>query len=211
MSSKNDALAIETRAASGTTASQALRKTGKIPGVLFGHGSAPMPIAFDAKTFDELLHSGGRNRLLQITLDGGARDTALIREVQRDPVTRSILHADFQRVRATEEISATLPIVAVGTAAGVKDFGGIMEIVSRTIDVRGPANALPEQIEIDVSALGIHDHISASDVKLPAGIAIETDPGTVMIAIAAPTVQEEEAPAPAAAEVPTVAETSTES
>jgi large subunit ribosomal protein L25 len=211
MTTSSDTLAAEVRAKCGTAASHALRRAGKIPGVLFGHGAAPTAIALDARVFSDLLHAGGRNRLLTIVLDGTSRDTAMIRDVQRDPISRRILHADFQRVGATEEIVATLPVVTLGVPRGVAEFSGVLEVVSHTIDVRGPANALPDRIELDVSGLGVHEHISAGDLKLPPGIELEADPATVLVSVAPSTIarQLEEAAAPPAetpaAEVPLVA------
>jgi large subunit ribosomal protein L25 len=213
MTTTSDTLAAELRAKVGTTSSNALRRDGKIPGVLFGHGADPTAIAFNARTLTEMLHAGGRNRLLTIVLDG-KRDTALVRDVQRHPLSRRILHVDFQRVGATEEISATLPIVTVGVAKGVAEFGGVLEVVSHTIGVRGPANALPDQIEIDVTELGVHEHVSAGDLKLPANIKLDVDPATVLVSVAPSTVarqlEEETAAAgeaPEATEVPLVAGT----
>jgi large subunit ribosomal protein L25 len=212
MTTTSDTLAAELRAKVGTTSSNALRRDGKIPGVLFGHGAAPTPIALNARAVSEQLHAGGLNRLLTIEVDG-KHDTALVRDVQRDPISRRILHVDFQRVGATEEISATLPIVTLGVARGVAELGGVLELVSHTLDVRGPANALPAQIEIDVTGLGVHEHVSAGDLKLPPGIKLDADPATVLVSVAPSTVArqlEEEAAAvetPAAAEVPLVAET----
>jgi large subunit ribosomal protein L25 len=205
----NDTLAVETRADTGTTAAKKLRHDGKVPGVLFGHGSAPVPIVLNAKAFDELLHAGGKNHLLTITVDGSTKDTALVREVQRDPITRRVLHADLQRVSATEEIFASLPLVTIGVPEGVRTGGGVMDVISHTVDVKGPANALPESIEVDVSALEMHGHITAGDLKLPAGFSLDIEPSTVLIAIAASRTERdsEAAAAPAAAEVPTVAET----
>jgi large subunit ribosomal protein L25 len=212
MTSTSDTLAAELRAKVGTTSSNALRRDGKVPGVLFGHGDPPAAIALNARTLSEQLHAGGLNRLLTIELDG-KRDTAMVRDVQRDPISRRILHVDFQRVGATEEISATLPIVTVGVAKGVAEFGGVLELVSHTIDVRGPANALPAQIEIDVTDLGVHEHISASDLKLPAGITLDVEPATVLVSVAPSTVarqlEEEAAGAatPEGAEAPAAAAT----
>src|SRR5271156_2307836 len=160
MASKNDVLAVETRTNIGTTAANSLRKGGRVPGVLFGHGAAPTPISLDAKAFYELLHAGGRNHLLDITIDGSTKDTALVREVQRHPISRRVLHADLQRVSATEEISASLPLVPVGVAEGVKNDGGVMDLVLHTVDVTGPANALPEHIEVDVTQLSIGDRLT---------------------------------------------------
>jgi large subunit ribosomal protein L25 len=208
MATTNNALAIKTRAHTGTTAATAVRRAGGVPGTLFGHGKDPISIELDAKAFDELLHHGGKNHLLEITIDGGSKDTALIRDVQRDPISRRIIHADLQRVSATEEISAALPLVTIGVPVGVKEFGGVMDVITRTVAVLGPANALPESIEADVSGLGIHEHLTAGDLKLPAGIKLDLDPATVLVAIE-PSRTETEAeapPAPEGTEVPTVAE-----
>jgi len=210
MATTNDTLAITTRHHIGTTASSALRKAGRVPGILFGHGSAPASIEVDAKAFDELLHRGGKNHLLDITIDGGLRDTALIREVQRHPITRRVIHADLQRVGATEEIEASLPLVTVGTAEGVKNSGGVMDVVLHAIAVTGPANALPESIEVDVSNLGINDHLTAGDLKLPPSLKLAIEPSTILVSIEASKTEAEAAeaapPAPAA-DVPTVDET----
>src|SRR5579859_4795323 len=128
MTRKNDALALLTRERTGTTGSNNARRDGKIPGILYGHGSKALAVEVDAHAFDQLLHGGGRNHLLEITIDGKNKDTALVREVQRDPISRRVVHADFQRVGATEEISALLPLVTIGTAEGVRQFGGVMDV-----------------------------------------------------------------------------------
>jgi large subunit ribosomal protein L25 len=208
MPTKNDALTAHTRETTGTTSASALRHSGKVPAVLYGHGSPSVAIALDAKSFDVLLHGGGKNRLLQLTLDGRI-DTALIRDVQRDPITRRVVHADLQRVSATEEISASLPLATVGIADGVRNSGGVMDVVLHTIDVKGPANALPEQIEVDVSGLALHQHLTAGDIALPSNLKLDMDPATLLVAIEPSRTESEAAetaPAPVAAEVPTVGE-----
>jgi len=209
MATTNSALVVKTRAKTGTTAAIAVRKAGSVPGTLYGHGKAPLSIEVDARAFDELLHRGGKNQLLEIALDDGAKDTALIRDVQRDPISRRVVHADLQRVSATEEISASLPMVFVGTPDGVRNFGGVMDVIVRTLDVIGPANALPESIEVVVDQLGIHEHLSAGEVTLPEGIALDMDPGTVLVSVEPSRTESEAEVAPVVAEgveVPTVAE-----
>jgi large subunit ribosomal protein L25 len=209
MATTNSALAVKTRAKTGTTAATAVRRAGGVPGTLYGHGNAPLSIELDARAFDELLHGGGKNQLLEITLDDGAKDTALIRDVQRDPISRRVIHADLQRVSATEEISASLPIVFVGTPEGVRNSGGVMDVIVRTLGVIGPANALPESIEAVVDHLEIHEHLSAGELSLPEGITLDMDPGTVLVAVEPSRTEVEAEAAPAVAEgaeVPTVAE-----
>lgn len=215
MSKPNDRLSVETRARIGTAGSNALRRTGKIPAILYGHGADSKPVAIEAKAFEELLHAGGRNRLLTLTIDGGTQDTALVRDVQRDAISRRVLHADLQRVGATEEISASLPLVTTGVPDGVRNFGGVMDVIVHAIDVSGPANALPEQIEADVSALGLHGHLTAGELALPPGIKLAIDPSTIVIAIEASRVEQEAVeaaePAVSPAETPTVSDGARES
>jgi large subunit ribosomal protein L25 len=209
MATKNIALAVRTRTKTGSTAAAAVRRAGNVPGVLFGHGSPPLAIEIGARPFDELLHGGGKNHLLEITLDGSVKDTALIREVQRDPITRRVVHADLQRVGATEEITASLPLITVGVPIGVKDAGGVMDVVLHAVEVTGPANALPEALEADVSGLGVHDHLKAGDLKLPAGITLAVEASTILVSIEPPRTEAAQTAAeggPAAGEVPTVAE-----
>ena len=208
MATTKTSLAVTKREKTGTTASHHVRHEGKVPGVLYGHGSEPLAIELDARAFDELLHAAGKNALLDIAIDGKP-DTALVREVQRHPITRRVIHADLQRVSATEEISASLPLVAVGVADGVKNSGGVLDTVLHQIDVKGPANALPEQIEVDVTAMGVGDHITAGDVKLPGKLKLDMDAHAILFSVEASKTEAEAAeaaPAVPDADVPTVGE-----
>jgi large subunit ribosomal protein L25 len=195
-------LPIEHRDRAGTTGSNALRAHGKVPAVLYGHGTAPLHLAFEAKAFDELLHSGGRNGVITLTLAGKKTDTALVRDVQRNPVTRKLQHVDLQRVSEHEAVHAKLPIVTVGTPIGVREFGGVMDVLLHEIDVEAPVDELPEHIEVDVTALGIHQHTIASAIKLPKGFKLLTPGETIVVSVeASKTAQHlEEAAAGATAE-----------
>ncbi len=176
-------LPIERRSRLGTTDARALRRNGKIPAVLYGHGTQPQAIAFARKDVEDVLHHGGRTSLITLTIDGKRFETALLRDVQIDPVSRRMIHADLQRVSASETVHAKLPIVTQGTATGVRDFGGVMDVVAHEIEVSGPANQLPDRLEVDVSALGIHEHVMASDVPLPQGFTLVTPPETLVVTV----------------------------
>jgi len=178
-----DTLLVETRRSSGTTKTRALRRSGKIPGMLFGHGAAPLSIALDEKAFAELVGTGGKNRLLNLTIDGKNKDTALIRDLQRDPLSRRILHADLQRTGASETVTAKLRVIAVGVAEGVKNQGGVLDIITHELEVQCPATSVPEHLEIDVSPLGMRQHINAEDVILPAGFKMKTPADTVVVSV----------------------------
>ena len=144
---------IHTRAEIGTTGAKKARREGRIPGALYGHGDA-QAIAVDAKTLNELLTSGGQSHIVEAMI-GGKKESVLLREVQRDPITHRPIAADFQRVSSTEAIYASVPIVTVGVAPGVKEGGGVMDVVTHALEVRGPAGSLPEHFELDVSALNV--------------------------------------------------------
>jgi large subunit ribosomal protein L25 len=182
VASKELTLSIERRIKTGTTNAQALRRAGKVPAVVYGHGDAPLHVAFDVRAFDELLHHGGRTNIIALTLDG-KRDTALVRELQRNPVSRKIEHVDFQRVSADEEVHAKLPIVTVGTARGVRDLGGVMDILIHEIEVEGPAAQLPDHFDVDVSNLEIHQHITAGQVVLPKNFKLLTPADAIVVSI----------------------------
>jgi len=179
---------IETRTGSGTTGAKKSRREGKVPGALYGHGDA-QAIAVDMRTLADLIATGGASHVVDATIDGKHR-----------PIS-----ADFQRVSQTEAITASISIVTVGVATGVKESGGVMDVVTHAIDVKGPAGKLPEQFEIDVSALNVYGHITAGDVKLPAGFTLITPADTVIVAIEAGRTAAEEAALTVAAPVPEAA------
>jgi large subunit ribosomal protein L25 len=176
-------LSIETREKLGTTGAAALRRHGKIPAVVYGHGTAAQNIAIDARAFNDILHHGGRNSIITLTDGGKKGETALVRELQIDPVSRRIIHADLLRVSADEAVTVELPVVTVGAARGVRESGGVMDVLNHTLEIEGPANRIPEHLEVDVTELGIHEHINAGDVKLPNGFTMVTPSDTVVVAI----------------------------
>jgi large subunit ribosomal protein L25 len=205
VANKEFSLAVEQRAKLGTTGSHGLRAAGKLPAVLYGHGVVPEHLALDAHAFDELIHRAGRNAI--ITLTGGSKvQTVLVRQIQRHPVSRRVIHADLQRISADETIDARLAIVTIGVAEGVRNSGAVMDVITHELEIAGPASRIPEHLEIDVTALGIHEHVTAGEVPLPAGFKLITPPETVVVAIEpSRTAHElEEAAAPAEAAEPEV-------
>jgi large subunit ribosomal protein L25 len=194
-------LTIHTRAKTGTTGAKAARREGLVPGVLYGHGS-PLSIAVTSRDLADLLSTGGQSHIVDATI-GGKHDSVLLRDVQRHPISHRPIAADFQRVSLTEEVYATVPIVTVGVPPGVKDDGGVLDTVTHALEIKGPAGKLPEELSVDVSALGIGDRILASQVALPAGFALVTGGETTVVsveltrAIAGETVPAETEAAPA--------------
>jgi large subunit ribosomal protein L25 len=178
-------LPVERRDRVGTSSAQHLRRDGKIPAVLYGHGRDPLHLAIEARALDELLHHGGRTNVITLTLDGKKADTAMVREIARHPVSHKIAHVDLQRVSEHEAVHAKVPIVTVGTARGVRDFGGVMDVLVHEIDVEGPIDELPDQLQVDVADLGIHQHVTAGQISLPKGFKLLTGADTVVVSVEA--------------------------
>ncbi len=184
MASKETSLSIEHRERTGTSNAHALRAAGKIPGVLYGHGTEPVHIAVEARALDDLMHHGGSHGVVTL-LDGKKRETVMIREIQRHPVSRKVSHVDWQRVSAHESVHAKVGIVAVGTARGVRDFGGVMDVLVHDLELDGPIDELPDHIDVDVSDLGIHQHITAGEITLPKKFKLLTAPDTIVVSVEA--------------------------
>jgi large subunit ribosomal protein L25 len=166
------------------------RAAGQIPGVLYGHGETPVAVAVVARDFDVALRGhAGANPLVNLKLDS-VEYTALIRAVQRDPLTDHILHLDFQHISLTETIEVQVSVHLVGLAIGVKDGGGILEHIVRSVEVRCLPAAIPSSIDVDVSLLNVGDSIHTRDLVVK-DVTILTDPDATIATVVAPTVMEE--------------------
>mgnify|MGYP001585334808 FL=1 len=143
------------------------RAAGHIPAVLYGHGEEPVPVSIQAREFDLALrgHKGG-NPIVNLAV-GGGEYTALIRDVQYDPVSHGILHLDFQHISLTETIEVKVTVHLTGLPLGVKDGGGILETILRELEVRCLPTAIPPSIEVDVSHLNIGDSVHVREVTVP--------------------------------------------
>jgi len=165
----------ETRTAVGKGVG-ALRRSGKVPGVVYGHGIAASHIQMDAKELTNTLRKISRNRLITLEFGAGvAPKNVLTREVQRDPVKRTLKHVDFYEVSMTEKITVRVPVVYLGESADVKGGAGILNEEMNAIEIRCLPADLIEKIEVDVSGLSIDQSLHVSDLKLPAGIEILDD------------------------------------
>jgi large subunit ribosomal protein L25 len=166
------AIVAQSRSNTGKGAARSLRREGKVPAVIYGHGREPMALAVEAKAFGKVLDIiGGEAALLDVAIDGAAPVKALVREVQRNPVRRSdVIHIDFYAVVAGEPIVVDVPVHIVGVADGVRNQGGVLDHHLHRISIRVlPAN-IPEHIDIDVTHLNVGDAIHVRDIPaLPAG------------------------------------------
>jgi large subunit ribosomal protein L25 len=161
-------------------------------------GEIPVAVSVGAREFDVALrgHKGG-NAIVNLSVSG-SDFTALVRDVQYDPVTHQILHLDFQHISLTESIEVGVPIHLTGIAVGVKDGGGILEPITRELEVRCLPTAIPQSIDVDVSALNIGDSIHVRDLQL-GDLQVLTDPDTTIATVVPPSVMEEKPAEEAAA------------
>ena len=174
-------LTFHTRAKTGTTGAKAARREGRVPGVLYGHGS-PLSISVESRDLADLLATGGQSHIVDATIDG-KHDSVLLRDVQRHPISHRPIAADFQRVSQTEAVTASVPIVLLGVSPGVKDDGGVLDTVTHALEIKGPAGKLPEELTLDVSALEIGSHIAAHEVALPAGFTLLTPGDAIVVSV----------------------------
>jgi large subunit ribosomal protein L25 len=183
----------------GKGAARSARRAGRIPGVIYGHGQAAVAVNVELRDFVNALRQvQGGNLIVTLQLKSGDK-TALVREVQRDPLSLEILHLDFQEVSLTERVRVEVTVHLIGIPRGVKDGGGILQHVVRTIEVECLATAIPASIDADVAQLEIGDSLHVRDLAA-GGVTIVTDPDQTIVTVVPPTVYEAPAPAEAPAE-----------
>ena len=185
-------LSVEPREALGKGAVGRLRRKGLVPAILYGGGSAPVTLAVTPAEVQRTLHGHGAGGVLvTLRLPGDAEPrTAVVRELQYDPVRDTLIHIDFQAVRMDEEITVEVPIHVVGEAAGVKEQSGVLALLIRTVEVSCLPSLIPERIDVDVSSLRIHDVATVANLQLPEGVRVTT-PTSQPVATVAPPMAEE--------------------
>jgi large subunit ribosomal protein L25 len=197
-------LEIEARETGGTSTARAVRRTGKIPGVLYGNGREPYVFAVESRELREALSkAGGRHAVLEVKVPGaGTPIHAVIKDIQLHPLRDTMTHFDLLEVRMDRAIQATVSIVFVGEAEGVKTYGGILAQNAHELTIEALPGDLPEHVEIDISELGIGDSIKLSDLPEVKGMTYIGDPETMLASVAqpkGPTAEEEAAEAEAEA------------
>lgn len=183
------ALTARLRDEKGTSAARQCRREGFIPGVVYGHGKAPSNIAVAHKEFAVLLRHHGASHVIDLTIEGQVKDAdagVVLKEMQRDPVTREVLSLDFQWISMSEKVEMTVPVTLVGEAPGVKSEGGALEQVMHEILVSCLPGNLPEAITVDISGLSLGTSLHVSDVQAPEGVEILADAEATIVTIAKP-------------------------
>ncbi len=191
------------RTPGGKNVNRRLRKSGKIPAVLYGPRTEPRAVTVDPETVKNILYSdSGKNTIFTVSVGGGAHTHAMVKDYQLDPVQGNLIHCDLLEIAMDRLLKLTVDIELVGEAEGVKVDGGIMDTVTRSIEVECLPSDIPDSIKVDVSHLKINDYIRVKNVQVDPKVKILTDPEVVIVTIVPPIKEEvpvaEAAPAEAA-------------
>ncbi len=197
-------LDAESRANTGKGAARSLRRAGKVPATIYGHGIPTRSLTIDFTAIGRLLETiGGEAALLDVCIDGGAPVQALLREVQRNPVRRSdVIHLDLYAVHENEPIIVEVPVRIIGTAEGVRNQGGVLDHHLHRITLKVLPADIPDHIEVDVTNLVVNHAIHVSDISVLKGeimndgsvsiVSVVISRAEVVAEVAAPTTDEPE-------------------
>jgi large subunit ribosomal protein L25 len=193
-------LAAETRTTSGKGPARQLRMAGRIPATLYGAKREPLSLTLDPKQVLQILRSeSGHNTIFQLAVAGGETTAAMVVDTQREPLQGRLLHVDLKRIAMDQAIRVKIPVHTLGEAAGVKLQGGILEVVTREIEIECLPAEIPEHISVDVSELTIGQNLRVGDLKLEGNRRVLTDADRVIAHVVAVKEVVEPAPAEAAA------------
>jgi large subunit ribosomal protein L25 len=179
-------LSATPRDGTGKGSARSLRAQGKVPAVIYGHGREPQSLAIETRELEKLLSKiSAESTVIELSMDGTSART-LIREIQRHPFKRQILHVDFQELVAGEKITVRIPIVLMGVPEGVRQDGGILDQVMRELEIEvDPAN-IPNHVEVDVNPLRIGDSVHVNEIPLPEGVELVGESDSTVCVVSAP-------------------------
>jgi large subunit ribosomal protein L25 len=180
----------------GTRAAKRMRAQGRIPAVVYGHKQEVLAVSVDNDQIVSLVRRGAHG-LLELDIEG-AKESAVIKDMQWDVFGREVLHVDFARVSADEKVTLEVPITLRGTAPGIGE-GGVLEHVLHSIEIECPATNIQQNVVVSVNGLHLNQSVLVKDLKFIEGVRTLADPDQVVVQVVVPTVVEEE---PAAAEAP---------
>jgi large subunit ribosomal protein L25 len=191
-------LSATARPGTGKGAARSLRRDGRLPAVIYGHAREPLALSVPERDFERLLEKvAAENTVIELHIDGSMSRT-LIREIQRHPVKRNVLHVDFQELVAGERVIVRIPIVLQGIPDGVRQAGGILSQIMQELECRVDPLNMPGRIEVDVTSVTIGHSVHVSEITIPEGVEVLDDPESAVAIVAAPKEEVVEVPAPGA-------------
>ena len=175
---------VQKREKTGKGANRRARSGGLIPAVVYGGGKESVSIEIDRKSMLELMKKAGSEHPIFLLKLGDNQRHAMIREVQTHPISRQVVHIDFQRVMMDQKLHVKVPVELVGTAYGVKSQGAVLDFVTREVEVECLPGDIPGHLELDVTGLHANQHAEARDLKLPAGVTLLDSEDKVIASVA---------------------------
>ncbi len=178
-------LEVHPREAAGKNVNRRLRAAGELPAVVYGAGKETLPIRVETRKVEELLKlASGENTvfLLELAGTGQSRHT-MIRELQSDSITGELIHIDFQRVLMDQAVRVSVPIEIVGEATGVRNEAGLLDFITREVEVECLPAEIPNQIRLDVKPLHVGQHVEAGELEIPKGVKLLEEPERVIVSI----------------------------
>jgi large subunit ribosomal protein L25 len=188
-----ETIEVKTRDAVGTSRVRKLRATGLVPAILYGHGETNVNLAIAKDAVNKVVRHGTK----MLSLTGAVQDTALLREVQWDAFGIDIIHVDLTRVSRDEAVEVTLPVELHGEAPGLSE-GGQLKFTTHELHIRCPAGSIPEHLVVAMGNLHLGQSVHANEVPLPEGATMLTPATVVVVQIAQPVAEGEEAAAASA-------------
>ncbi|HXA06487.1 MAG TPA: 50S ribosomal protein L25 [Bryobacteraceae bacterium] len=190
----------EARASRGKNEARRTRRAGLIPAVVYGAFKDPVPIAVSPKQIAQILHSKtGHNTIFNLSIKDGESAAVMVVDGQHDPIKGHLLHVDLKRIDLSKRIRVSVPIIVQGEPKGVKQQGGLLESITREVEIECLPNEIPENFTIDVGELLIGQSKRASDLALSDSVKLISSPDSVLAHVITIKVVEEPAPAEAAA------------
>jgi large subunit ribosomal protein L25 len=175
-------LTATTGRTTGTRSSRRLRAEGKVPAVVYGLGRDPVAVTVDWRELrTALITDAGVNALIDLSIEGeGESQLAIVKDMQRHPIKRSVDHVDFLLIRRDQEITVEVPLVAEGEATALENDGGMIETLLNSVPINAMPGSIPDQLTYDITSMAIGDTIKIADLSLPAGVSTDLDPEDVI-------------------------------
>jgi len=190
-------LSASPRQATGKGAARQARFRGRVPAVIYGHGRDTQPLELEAKALEKALQGvEPASTIIDLAVDGKTVKT-LIREIQRHPIRPDIIHVDFYEIHATEKVKLKVPVHLVGNPDGVRNAGGVLDQVTREVEIEVLPENIPDRVELDVNALKIGDSLHVRDLSIP-NAKILTEAELTIATVVPPRAEEVAAPSPEA-------------
>jgi large subunit ribosomal protein L25 len=201
---KDITVSAEVRTSRGKNEARRMRREGNIPAVIYGAFQDPVSVVISPREISKIVRSSsGLNTIFNLAVTGGETSPVMVVDQQVDPIRGRLLHADLKRIDLTKRIKVTVPVHTAGEPVGVKVQGGLLEIITRAIEIECLPDEIPESFTVSVAELSIGQSVRASDVPLSGSMKLISDPQSVIAHIVSLRAEE---PAPAAEGAPAVAE-----